>query len=312
MTSSSFSSSVIPDILSFSSANSFYSSPFSAVRLLMKLLSHQSWDQSLRNYKNTLHSPSVPLCVQAAVISPLVSSFFAALASASHFRSALSLHPSHRLLLQLKYGEGSWFLSQTCVCSVLSGCSLDSSPSTHIADLVAWLPKSQVLFPITVLMFWECAKDLDCYQSFIWVAIKQHYPSLYVALDTSCCGLFSGPQWRHIHFIHLFRSYHQLAPCPPLLVWGKKKSFLFFHPPRLFLLQKIADQTDTKIFMWTEWRAGLCIFGQRFMSMPGRNCIIVLGELWCALASSGLLHITFSILNPLSGWTWWQIIAWMK
>lgn len=228
MTSSSFSSSLIPDILSFSSANSFYSSPFSVVRLLMKLLSHQSWDQSLRNYKNTLHSPSVPFCAQAAVISPLVSSFFAALASASHFRSALSLHPSHRLLLQLKYGEGSWFLSQTCVCSVLSGCSLDSSPSTHIADLVAWLPKSQVLFPITVLMFWECAKDLDCYQSFIWVAIKQHYSSLYVAPDTSCCGLLSGPQWRHSHFIHLFRSYHQLAPCPPLLVWGKKKvSFSF-------------------------------------------------------------------------------------
>lgn len=244
----------------------------------------------------------------------LVSSFSAALASSSHFRSALSLHPSHGHLSQPKYGEGSWFLSQTCVCSVLSGCSLDSSPSPHIAYLGASLPKSQVLLTITALMFWECAKNLGCHQSFSCVAIKQHYPSLYAALDTGCCGLFGGSQWRHIHFIHLFRSSHQLVPCPPLLVWGeKKKSFLFFHPPRVFPLQKIADQTDTMIFMRIEWRAGLCIFGQKLGSLPKmKELHYILGKHWCALASSGLLHITFSILSPLSGWTWWQIIAWLK
>lgn len=92
--SSSFSALIMLDILNFSSANSIYSRLlffFFVVMLLMKLLSHQSWDRSLRNSKNILYSPTVPLCAQAIVISLLVSSFSALLDSASHFGSALSL-----------------------------------------------------------------------------------------------------------------------------------------------------------------------------------------------------------------------------
>lgn len=100
---------------------------FFLVMLLMKLLSHQSRDQSLRNSKNILSSPKVPLCAKAIVISPLVSSFSPILNSASHFKFTLSPHPRHWNLPRPKRDEGSWILKHIRMCLIPLGKSLVAS-----------------------------------------------------------------------------------------------------------------------------------------------------------------------------------------
>lgn len=116
------------DIFNFLSANSIYTRLcFFLVMLLMKLLSHQSRDQSLRNSKNILSSPKVPLCAKAIVISPLVSSFSPILSSASHFKFKLSPHPRHWNLPRPKRDEGSWILKHICMCLIPLGKSLVAS-----------------------------------------------------------------------------------------------------------------------------------------------------------------------------------------
>lgn len=113
--------------LSFPSANSIYDSLFFKVMLLMKFLSHQSWDQFLRNSKNILSNPEVPLCTQTIVISPLVSSFSPILNSVSHFKFALSPHPRHWKIAQPKCDEGSWILKHIHMCLIAFGHCLVAS-----------------------------------------------------------------------------------------------------------------------------------------------------------------------------------------
>lgn len=98
---------------------------FFLVMLLMKLLSHQSWDQSLRNSKNIISSPEVPLFAQAIVIFPLVSSFSPILNSASHFKFALSSHLWHWNMS--KCDEGSCILKHIHMCLLPFGHTLMAS-----------------------------------------------------------------------------------------------------------------------------------------------------------------------------------------
>lgn len=116
---------IMLDILNFLQANSIYNRIFFLVMLLMKLLSHQSWDQSLRNSKNIISSPEVPLFAQAIVIFPLVSSFSPILNSASHFKFALSSHLWHWNMS--KCDEGSCILKHIHMCLLPFGHTLMAS-----------------------------------------------------------------------------------------------------------------------------------------------------------------------------------------
>lgn len=182
---------------------------------------------------------------------------------------------------------------------------LGSKLCMHVSDLGTKLPKSQVLLPIPTLIVQECERDLHPCQSFNWVYMEFSSPSWCATYALITVGCSMVPFRQHPFIFSDFPT----SWLPAHLFWLLKKFFLCFHSPGVILLQNIGSQAESRTFVWSQWRGDLL----KVRSSPK------IKELhknhWkrqCELTSSGLLYMTFSILNPLNGWTQCQIIAWLK